>query len=60
VENWLPLLDESVSASNWVAVLDVVADTVLLPLLAENYPKAEFYGFDYHKQSINIANMRKR
>jgi len=62
VENWLPLLDgvsERLKLGGRVADVGCGhgASTVIM---AENYPKAEFYGFDYHEQSINVANKRAK
>ena len=62
VENWLPMLNgvnERLRYGGRVADVGCGhgASTIIM---AENFPKAQFFGFDNHQESIDVANKRAR
>lgn len=62
INNWLPSLD---GLSERLRIGGRVADVgcghgASTIIMAENYPNAQFYGFDYHSGSIEVAKQRAK
>jgi 2-polyprenyl-3-methyl-5-hydroxy-6-metoxy-1,4-benzoquinol methylase len=62
IESWIPLLNgvnERLKLGGRVADVGCGhgASTILM---AEYYPNAQFYGFDYHPESIDVAKKRAK
>ena len=62
IESWIPLLtgvNERLQLGGRVADVGCGhgASTILM---AEHYPNAQFYGFDYHQESIDVARKRAK